>query len=140
MVILPNVLHEQICRHAADCYPEECCGLLLGIEKGDRRFVQEVMEVQNVAEDSRKNRYVVAPTDLLRADNLARERGWDILGTYHSHPDHEANPSEYDRQRAVLRYSYIILSMTAGLPGELNCWTLHDWDASFDPEEILVSG
>jgi proteasome lid subunit RPN8/RPN11 len=125
-------------RHALAWYPEECCGLLLGREDGDCRFVRGLRETQNVAEDSRHKRYLIAPLDLLEAENFVRKQGWEIIGVYHSHPDHAAIPSEFDRAHAILHYAYMILSITRGQAGELSCWTLQDWNSSFAREELRV--
>jgi proteasome lid subunit RPN8/RPN11 len=137
--IITKVIHEQIRLQAVASYPEECCGLLFGQQTGDCQYVVELREVKNVAESSRQSRYCIAPTDLLDAENFAREHGLEILGVYHSHPNHPARPSELDRERAILHYSYIIASVTRGEAGELTCWTLHDWDLPFDSEELVIS-
>ncbi len=92
-----------------------------------------------MAEDFRQSRYLIAPADLLEAENIASRQGWEVIGVYHSHPDHSARPSEFDRERAILHYSYIILSVTGGQAGELSCWTLRDWDSPFDLEELRIS-
>jgi proteasome lid subunit RPN8/RPN11 len=139
MIAIPKILHEQICRYAEGAYPNECCGLLLGEISGTLKSVVKVWETENVAEDGRHNRYRIPPLELLKAENFVTERGWEILGVYHSHPDHPARPSEFDRTHAILHYSYVILRVIQGRAGKLTCWTLRDWNSAFDPEELRIS-
>ncbi len=136
--VIPKAIHEQIQCHAVACYPEECCGLLIGQDDGQCKRIQAIRKVQNAAEESRQNRYLIAPLDLLNAENFARSHGWEILGIYHSHPDHLPHPSRRDREHAILYYSYIILCVSKDRAGELSCWVLHDWDSSFTPEKVQV--
>jgi proteasome lid subunit RPN8/RPN11 len=90
----------------------------------------------NSREDSRRNRYLISPRELLAADRDAQKRGLDILGIYHSHPDHPARPSEYDREHALPWYSYIIVSVNRGVAGDLASWNLRDDRSAFDREEL----
>ena len=86
---------DEIVTQARRAAPQECCGLLLG--RGDA--VEEVFPGRNV-DDSPRTRYVMDPQDELRAFRLMDERGWDLVGIYHSHPETDAYPSETDRNRA----------------------------------------
>jgi proteasome lid subunit RPN8/RPN11 len=140
IITIDNVIHEHIRRHAVAAYPEECCGLLFGQEDCGFKFVRGLKETQNVAEDSRQSRYLIAPADLFEAEGFVRERGWDVIGVYHSHPDHPARPSQFDREHAILHYSYIIVSVMGGEVVEWGCWTLRDWGEALDPDEIRISG
>ena len=139
VTIISKVILKQICNHAVASYPEEACGLLFGQKDEDRKFVRAFRQAQNAAEGSRQNRYLIAPIDLLGAENFSRVQGWEVLGVFHSHPDHPARPSEFDREHAILHYSYIILSVTRGRVGEATCWTLHDWGSPLASDELLVS-
>jgi proteasome lid subunit RPN8/RPN11 len=98
LVLSPRHL-QAIRRHAASSYPEECCGVLIG-HAGDgaaATLVERILSVSNEREDSRHNRYVISPETILAAQKEARGLGLEIVGYYHSHPDHPARPSEFDR-------------------------------------------
>ena len=113
--------------------------MLLGEMKGEDKTVRQILETENVAEGDRHTRYCVPPKAFMDADNIAREQGWEILGVYHSHPDHPAEPSAYDRERAILQFEYIIVRVAKGLPAEANCWILKDRDSELDRENLLIS-
>ena len=100
--------------HGESAYPDESCGVLLGTISGDERIVLEAVPLANIAE-TRRNRYRIAPVDLIRAEKAARLAGWEILGFYHSHPGHLAEPSATDLAEAHwLGYSYVITSVANG--------------------------
>jgi proteasome lid subunit RPN8/RPN11 len=136
MLNLNQDLTERIRAHAAQSYPYECCGALLGAENGDGRVVQDLVMLDNHRDDSPRNRFLVFPGDVLRVEKAARERGLDVLGWYHSHPDAPARPSEFDRQHAWPWYSYVIVSVEAGEPRRMSSWRLTDDRERFDAEAI----
>jgi proteasome lid subunit RPN8/RPN11 len=125
-------LAEKIRRHGAETYPNECCGALLGRDANfpegpvRAREVSDVLPLVNRRDDSPQSRFSVAPADVIAADKAARSRGLEIIGWYHSHPDHPAKPSEYDRENAWPWYSYLIVSVQAGIPQEMTSWRLKD--------------
>ena len=140
--------------HAESTYPEECCGLLLGHLRGDVKTLVEVLPTQNSWGDdgvddfqaiessaqrksSKRNRFSIAPKVMLQAQKDARDRNLDIIGIFHSHPDHPAVPSEFDRAIAWQQYSYIIISVQQGKACDLKSWSLND-EHQFQPEEILA--
>jgi proteasome lid subunit RPN8/RPN11 len=92
--------------------------------------------MQNSREDSPERRYLIAPEDMLDAEKEARRLGIDIIGVYHSHPDHPARPSEFDREHAFPWYSYVIVSVQKGEPENLTAWVLKDDRSSFDHEDL----
>lgn len=139
MLLITKLLHEEICRCAENAYPNECCGLLLGESAGVLKSVKSIWKTENIALNE-FNRYSIPPIELLKAENFVRDHGWEVLGVYHSHPDHPARPSKFDREHAILHYSYVILRVTQGQVREVTCWKLVDWDSSFDPEELRISG
>jgi proteasome lid subunit RPN8/RPN11 len=139
MITLPKLLHDRICRLAEEAYPSECCGLLLGKAEGTLKSIKDIWKTGNAAEAGQHNRYVIPPQELLEAENFVRTRGWEIVGVYHSHPDHPSQPSVFDRKNAILHYSYIILRVVKGRARELTCWTLPDWDSPFAPEELQMT-
>ncbi len=121
--------------HARETFPEECCGVLLGHAEEPRRALQ-ARPMKNVAKENRTQRYVIEPLDLLRADTAARSNGLDLIGIYHSHPNHPAEPSEFDRSRAASWYSYLILSIVDRHPKDLTAWRFDDSAKVFRPEAM----
>ena len=99
----------------------------------------ELRAMENTREDSPRNRYLISSRELLEAEKTARARGLDIVGVYHSHPDHPARPSEFDREHAFPWYSYIIVSVHGGKPVDLASWTLRDDRSAFDAEDLRSS-
>ncbi len=130
-------LVDKIREHGRGEYPQECCGLLLGHANDGGKAVVDLLPVSNAREDSRHNRYLISPRDLFEAEKAARKFGLDVIGVYHSHPDHPARPSEFDREHAFPWYSYIIVSVERGSPVEVASWTLREDRSAFDPEELV---
>ena len=143
---------DSIRSHGAKAYPNECCGMLLGRAEGDAKEVSEVVPLRNLRHDSaraqellpledpghesERNRFLIDPQEQVRVEKSARQRGLDVLGYYHSHPDHPARPSNYDREHAWPWYSYIILSVERGEAVEITSWVLSEDRAHFDPEPL----
>jgi proteasome lid subunit RPN8/RPN11 len=123
--------------HAREEYPHECCGALLGREEGEVRIVEQVIRLANERTDARERRFYVSPQQVLMAERRAREAGLLLLGFYHSHPDHPAVPSEYDREHALPFYSYPIISVKQGEPTELRSWRLREDRSGYEEEVIL---
>lgn len=149
MVIRVRSEHLQAIRtHAANTYPEECCGLLLGVVGEGGKKVVEVWPTANgwnketAAEFSesalltKERRYVIEAAEMLRAQRQGRERQLSIIGIFHSHPDGAAVPSECDRALAWPEYSYIIVSVEQGQPEEIRSWCL-EANRQFQPEPII---
>ncbi len=102
-------------QHGEETYPYECCGVLLGQMDGDIRSVSSVVRCGNTRTDSPQNRYNIDPKELVRIQRLGRERGEDIIGFYHSHPDHPARWSSTDLAEAHwFGCSYVITSVEEG--------------------------
>ena len=147
---------EAIRRHAARDYPFECCGVMLGKADGFGKVVSEIVPLKNLRRDpararewlplddptteSGRNRFFVDPLDQLRLEKDARTRGLDVLGYYHSHPDHPARPSIYDREHAWPRYSYVIVSVERGSAKDLTSWILAAEGGTLCPEQIELVG
>jgi proteasome lid subunit RPN8/RPN11 len=142
---------EKIRRHGVETYPHECCGALLGrdcsLGAGNSsaagapeppREVLAVFPLVNRRDDSPRNRFAVTADDVRAAEKAAREQDLELVGWYHSHPDHPARPSDYDREHAWPWYSYIIVSVQAGASAEMTAWRLADDRSGFVPEEIEV--
>jgi proteasome lid subunit RPN8/RPN11 len=126
-------------RHGAQAYPEEGCGFLLGtMEEGENQVV-DTEPVANRRTDNRERRYEITPDDYRAADRVAQDRGLDVVGFYHSHPDHPAEPSDTDLEEAAFPgYTYVIISVHGGTPHEITAWTLAADRSEFRPEDISV--
>lgn len=129
---------QEIRRHGESTFPHECCGILLGRWTRERREVVRLEALDNERPDSRHNRFLITPETILRADRAARADGLDVIGFYHSHPDAPARPSEYDREQAWPSYSYVIVSIQAGVAAEVTSWTLAEDRSHFDPDTIVT--
>jgi proteasome lid subunit RPN8/RPN11 len=136
---------EKIRQHGAESYPNECCGALLGrdsdTETVPARAAREVLEIfplVNRREDSPRNRFFITAEDAHDADKAAHAQALDLIGWYHSHPDHPARPSEYDREHAWPWYSYIIVSVQSGNPRDMTSWRLQDDRSAFVAEELEI--
>ena len=136
---LAESAHRAILEEGRLRYPEECCGGLLGTIEGPRkRVIVRAVPVWNEEEDLRERRYLVGPREVMRMEDEAEQEGLELLGFFHSHPDHPAQPSETDRRLAWPWYSYMILSVHQGEPRKLRSWRLVDDRSTF--EEEVVNG
>jgi proteasome lid subunit RPN8/RPN11 len=99
-----------------------------------------LVPLSNRRDDSPRNRFAITAEDVRAAERAAGERGLDLIGWYHSHPDHPARPSEFDREHAWPWYSYIIVAVAAAVPGEMTSWRLTDDRARFEPEPLSSAG
>jgi len=133
---------EQLRRHGEETYPHECCGMLLGQVADDgAKQVEAVVRCENQRSDSLHNRYSIDPRQLVRIQREARERDQDIVGFYHSHPDHPARWSQTDLAEAHWTgCSYVITSVMNGAATETYSFNLSGEDESrrFEDEEIRV--
>jgi proteasome lid subunit RPN8/RPN11 len=138
---LPATLKVQIEAEGSAAFPSECCGIILGrdIRDGDnpRRVVERLMPGQNVFEpDERYHRFSIDPRLQMQAEREAEKAGQTVLGFYHSHPNHPARPSEYDREHAWPFYSYLIISILDGKPDVMTSWVLNDTTNQFEEQPI----
>lgn len=140
MIAFSRDLQNLIQEHAQRVYPEECCGILLGATKDPWREVQEVLPIENARADERRRRFLITPQDYILAERYAGERGLELIGFYHSHPDHLASPSQYDVDHALPWHSYVIVAVRGGKAQEWRSWILADDRCTFVPEELEVTG
>jgi len=129
---------DAIRRHAAETYPDECCGALIGqspSEEGTPSVHAVVPLANNTAEGPRR-RFLVRPDDYRHAEARARSSGAQLLGFYHSHPDHPARPSQYDLDHAWPNFSYLIVAVERGRPGAVASWRLRPDRTTFDEEGL----
>jgi proteasome lid subunit RPN8/RPN11 len=131
MLKLSRLHYEAVRRHGEETYPYECCGVLLGQMDGEIRAVTSVARCGNTRTDSPENRYHIAPKELVRIQREGRERGEDIIGFYHSHPDHPAQWSSTDLAEAHwFGCSYVITSVETGKAVLTNAFELMGSDES----------
>jgi proteasome lid subunit RPN8/RPN11 len=132
-------LLSQIHAHGEAAYPEEGAGFLLGKANGENRMGTLILPASNVREDAaRQNRYQITPQENLKAEQLAAARGLDVIGIFHSHPDHPNQPSDFDREWALPWYSYLITSVNIGKAVETRSWRLSDDRSKYSEEKIVV--
>lgn len=125
--------------HLSDAFPNEGCGFLLGRTVSGERMVTEVRPVRNAQEGDQRRRFLIDPVDYIRAENYALEQDLELLGIYHSHPQHPAIPSEHDLKQAVPGFSYVIASVMDGKPVKVTSWRLNEVGSAFEEEFIANS-
>jgi proteasome lid subunit RPN8/RPN11 len=134
---LPAILARRIEREGSQTYPNECCGVMFGRDGESGRIVERIEAVPNVFDETEKfHRFSISPQQLMKAEKDAGDEGRLVLGFYHSHPDHPARPSEYDRQHAWPFYSYVIVSISKGEPVDMTSWVLDEATETFSRQDI----
>jgi proteasome lid subunit RPN8/RPN11 len=118
--------------HGVETYPNECCGALIGRDG----VVTTTYALPNTTEEGPRRRFLVRPSDYQEAETRAAAAGGDLLGFYHSHPDHPARPSQYDLDHAWPFFSYVIVSVREGVSEDMTSWRLREDRSAFDPEEL----
>jgi proteasome lid subunit RPN8/RPN11 len=129
---------DEIREHGRLTYPEECCGFLYGLEVGSERTVHEVIAIDNSRTDNKERRFLITPEEFLKAEQRAKDIDLSLIGIYHSHPDHPAIPSEFDREHALPFYSYVIISVRNREPAEIRSYQLADDRASYIEEKLII--
>jgi proteasome lid subunit RPN8/RPN11 len=134
MIILENDVQKIIEEDAVQAFPNECCGFVFGHEDSNgRRHLTQAHTVTNVKEGDKRRRFEIAPQDYIDAEKYAEEQQLELLGVYHSHPNHPAIPSEHDRAAAQPFFSYLIISVNEKKPGPIRSWRLND-ELQFEEE------
>jgi len=137
-ITITSALLEAINSHGERAYPEEGAGLLLGEASDEGKRVLDILTIENAREaPARHNRYLLTPQDYLHGEEMAARQGLDVLGVFHSHPDHPNMPSEFDREWAMPWFSYIITSVNQGTASGSRSWRLTDDRQAFEEEEII---
>jgi len=130
---------KEIETHGAKTYPHECGGMLIGRFEDGKKTVVELLPMENaMAESERHNRVLILPKDVLRAERYAREKKLDVVGYYHSHPDHPAIPSQFDLDHALPVWTYIIVSVEKGKAVDVRAWEMENNRSKFNAEEIFT--
>jgi proteasome lid subunit RPN8/RPN11 len=142
MLRLGKTDYEAIRAHGEETYPHECCGVLLGHATDDGNSVSEIARAGNTRTDSAHNRYNISPQELVKIQRQAREKQLDIVGFYHSHPDHPARWSPTDFAEAHwMGCSYVITSVEKGKAALTNSFLLTgsgEEDKKFEDEAVEV--
>jgi proteasome lid subunit RPN8/RPN11 len=118
--------------HGEETYPNECCGALIGRDG----VIGETLALPNMTDEGPRTRFRVTPADYRAAERRASDLGGELLGFYHSHPDHPARPSQYDLDHAWPFFSYVIVSVREGVSGDITAWRLREDRSAFDQEDI----
>jgi proteasome lid subunit RPN8/RPN11 len=141
MIHLAENHRDEIAAHGERDYPHECCGLLLGnFAAGGVKAIAEIYPISNAREEqAKRNRFLIRPEELMRGEVYAEAKELDVVGFYHSHPDHPAVPSQYDLEHAWPLYSYIVISVSASAAQDLRSWEMEPDRSRFAEEEVLVS-
>lgn len=144
MLTIPKTTYDAIRAHGERTYPHECCGVLLGRFEGDDKLVTAAAPCGNTRTDSAHNRYHIDPRELVRIQREGRERGEDIVGFYHSHPDHPPQWSSTDLAEAHwIGCSYVITGIAKGKAGVTNSFLLagaSEEDKVLQDEALQVTG
>ena len=131
-LLLEAGVTDAIRAHGVETYPNECCGALIGRDG----TVSETLALPNMTDEGPRTRFRVTPDDYRAAERRASELGAELLGFYHSHPDHPARPSQYDLDHAWPFFSYVIVSVRDGVSGDMTAWRLREDRSAFDQEEL----
>ncbi len=127
LTITPGV-NAAIRSHGQDAYPHECCGAMIGRDG----FASAIVALPNTTDEGPRRRFMVRPSDYQLAEKRASELGGELLGFYHSHPDHPARPSQYDLDHAWPTFAYIIVAVAQGRADAMTVWYLKDDRSSFE--------
>jgi proteasome lid subunit RPN8/RPN11 len=139
LIEIPKHIYRQINAHGETSYPEEGAGFLLGAD-GNKRQVKAILALNNAREDgARHDRYLITPQDYLHGEQEAAKLGLEVIGVFHSHPDHPDQPSEFDRKWALPWFSYLITSIQAGKAIESRSWRLSEDRSYFEEEQLSIT-
>jgi len=129
----------EIEKHGEREYPFECCGLLIGsFDTPGKKTVAEIFPIENAREkEARLNRSLITPKDLMRVERYARGKKLDVVGNYHSHPNHPAIPSQFDLDHALPVWSYVIVSIKKQKAVEVRAWEMENDRSKFNEEKII---
>jgi proteasome lid subunit RPN8/RPN11 len=139
MLRLSADLVAKISAHGERTYPEECCGMLLGVTEGENRVVVATVEMNNSQDENRRRRFLVSPQQYREAERLAAEQRRELLGFYHSHPDHPAEPSAFDREHALPWFTYVIVSVRDAKAAAFTSWILSDARDRFNAQLLVIT-
>ena len=134
-IAVSPAVDDAIRRHGEETYPHECCGALVGAA-GQGGQVTATVPLPNTTEEGPRRRFLVRPSDYRLAEQRAGDLGAELLGFYHSHPDHPARPSQYDLDHAWPTFAYVIVSVATGAAADMTVWWLKDDRTTFEKGEL----
>lgn len=134
MLKLDKKIYNKIIEHVKKAYPNECCGVLVGKIEEDAKTALESHAIHNLNKERAHDRYHMDPVGLLKVEKVIASRGLEIVGIYHSHPDHPPRPSKTDLEYAWPVYSYIIVAIAKGTEIVAKSWILNDGGSEFVEE------
>lgn len=123
--------------HAREAFPNECCGFLYGNESAGRSITL-AQRVENSKAGDQRRRFEISPLAYLKAEQFALENDLQLLGIYHSHPNHPAIASVHDLEKAMPFFSYVIVSVMDGKIADTKSWKLKEGIREFAEEEVLT--
>ncbi|MEJ7847300.1 MAG: M67 family metallopeptidase [Pyrinomonadaceae bacterium] len=137
MIDLPTTVVSEIEAHGEGDYPHECGGMLIGhFHANGAKSVIETYPLENARDEAhRHHRVLILPKDVMRAERYALEKELDVVGYYHSHPDHPAVPSQYDLDHALPVWSYVIVSVEKGKAVDVRSWQMENDRSKFNEEK-----
>jgi proteasome lid subunit RPN8/RPN11 len=135
-LVITAAVDQGIRRHGAETFPHECCGALVGASATGH--VAGAVALPNTTEEGPRRRFLVRPSDYRFAEQRASELGGELLGFYHSHPDHPAQPSQFDLDHAWPTFAYVIVSVMSGAAGAMTVWYLKDDRSTFEEGRLDV--
>lgn len=125
--------------HGEKTYPNEGAGFLFGQEDGEQLFIEAIDPVENRREsEAQFNRYEVSPEDFIQAETKAAQLGLDLIGVFHSHPDHPAQPSQFDLDHAMPNFCYLISAIEGGQAKITRAWRLRADQDAFDEDTMIA--
>lgn len=136
MIAVPAESLAAIRAHARQAYPEECCGALVGLTAGQEARVLRLVPLANSREGERRRRFRITSEQYQCVERMADAQGLTLLGFYHSHPDHPAVPSDYDREHALPFFHYVVVAVSRERWSEMTSWVLSEDRGTFE-QEIL---
>ena len=139
-IVLSKSIAKQIESEGVAAYPNECCGILIGKEKDGRRVVERLAPMKNVFDSGEQyHRFSIDPLAQIEAEKSADDGGQVVLGYYHSHPDHPARPSEYDRTHVPpwSFYGHIIVAIEKGRPAAMTAWFIDEESEQFKELDLV---
>jgi proteasome lid subunit RPN8/RPN11 len=139
MIYLTKEHIREIEQHGERTFPHECGGIIIGHFSNDgQKSVVELLPMENAMDAAEQhNRVLILPKDVLRAERYARSQKLDVIGYYHSHPDHPAIPSQFDLDHALPVWTYIIVSVESGKAVDTRAWEMENDRSKFNEEEIF---
>ncbi len=138
MLTVSKEVYNQVVDHVKASYPHECCGVLVGEIQGDVKKAHEAHPIKNLNTERAHDRYNMDPIEFSRVEKDIAKRKLEIVGIYHSHPDHPSRPSQTDFQHAWPVYSYIIFGIAKGVEIYAQNWCLNDENTQFVEESYKV--